>query len=99
MLGRELRVSLAHRNGLRRLQETLRPLGIAFDLHLRPFVGRALRLLWAGSRLLDTRTSSSIRLRLMKVWLQRHTRGAERSQRAGIDPPSPDVRKRRNPGG
>jgi hypothetical protein len=58
-------VALAHRDGLRRLQETLRPLGIAFDLHLRPFVGRALRLLWAGGRLLDTRTSSSIRLRLM----------------------------------
>ena len=33
MLGGELRVSLAHRDGLRRLQETLRPLGIAFDFH------------------------------------------------------------------
>ena len=36
VLGGELRVALAHRDGLRRLQKALRPLGVAFDLHASP---------------------------------------------------------------
>ena len=33
VFGRELRVPLPHRDGLRRLQEAARPLGVAFEIH------------------------------------------------------------------
>jgi hypothetical protein len=34
MLGRELRVPVPHRDGLRRLQETLGALRVFFDVHV-----------------------------------------------------------------